>query len=159
MNHGGDLIRRRRECLTCQIRFTTYEQVEEVLPFVLKKDGRREGFSREKIFAGMQKACEKRPVTTLAIEQITHDIMKRIRGFGVKEFPTRTIGQMVMAALHRTDKVAYIRFAAVYREFEDVQEFVAELQEIPQDVTEQDNLSFPFVTDTTEPEPQKQSPT
>lgn len=152
MNHSGDLIRRRRECLTCQGRFTTYEQVEDVLPVVIKKDGRREAFAREKIFSGLQKACEKRPVTTQAIEQITNDIIRRVRGFGVKEIPTKTIGQMVMAALHRLDKVAYIRFASVYREFEDVEEFVSELQGIPQDVTDQDNLSFPFVTEITEPE-------
>jgi transcriptional repressor NrdR len=145
MNQTGDLIRRRRECPRREGRFTTYERVEEVMPAVIKKDGRREAFAREKIFQGLQKACEKRPVTTNQLEEITTDIQRRISGFGVKEIPTKTIGQMVMAALHRLDKVAYIRFASVYREFNDVQGFVAELKEIPQDVTDQDNLSFPFV--------------
>lgn len=146
MNQNGDLIRRRRECLECQGRFTTYEHVEELMPSVIKKDGRREAFSKDKILSGLQRASDKRPITSLQMEEIALEIQKKMKGFGVKEIPSKTVGQMVMAALHKLDKVAYIRFASVYREFKDVEEFVTELQEIPQDVTDQDNLSFPFAT-------------
>lgn len=115
------------------------------MPVVIKKDGRREAFVRDKIFSGIQKACQKRPITTLQIDEIVSGLEKKIQSFGMKEIPSKTLGQMVMATLHKLDKVAYIRFASVYREFADVQEFVAELQEIPEDVQDRSSLTFPFV--------------
>src|SRR4051812_11066482 len=128
MNQTGDLTRRRRECPKCEGRFTTYERVEEVMPMVIKKDGRREPYIREKILDGLKKACQKRTVATSRIEDLVNGIEKKIQGYGLKEVPTRTLGHMVMSELHHLDKVAYIRFASVYREFRDVEEFVAELQ-------------------------------
>lgn len=103
------------------------------MPSIVKKDGRREPFSRDKIFSGIQKACQKRPITTEQIEKIVTQIESKIASFNVHELPARTLGHLVMAALHDLDKVAYVRFASVYREFKDVEEFVAELkQESPQ---------------------------
>jgi transcriptional repressor NrdR len=128
MNQTGDLTRRRRECPKCQGRFTTYERVEEVMPLVVKKDGRREAYLRDKILDGIKKACQKRSVATQKIEDLLARIETRIQSLSLKEIPTRTVGQMVMGELHLLDKVAYVRFASVYREFRDVEEFVAELQ-------------------------------
>src|SRR3982750_3771069 len=116
LNQTADMTRRRRECLECGGRFTTYERIEEVMPNVIKKDGRREAFVREKIFTSIQKPCQKRPVTTQQIESSVHHIEKLIQSYGLKEIPSKSIGEMVMAALHQLDKVAYVRFAAVYRE-------------------------------------------
>lgn len=101
------------------------------MPLVIKKDGRREAFAREKIVEGLGKACEKRSIASERIEESVRHIEKRIQSFGLKEIPSRTIGEMVMTELHGLDKVAYIRFASVYREFRDVEEFVAELQQLP----------------------------
>ena len=151
LNQTGDITRRRRGCLQCGSRYTTYERVEEIMPNVIKKDGRREPYSREKVTGGVQKACQKRPVTTPEIENIVSKIEKRIQGFGMKEVPARAIGQMVMAELHKLDKVAYVRFASVYREFKDVDEFLAELQEVPAAEEEQTNLIFPFALQPEEP--------
>jgi len=128
LNQTGDITRRRRECLACEGRFTTYERVEEVMPFIIKKDGRREAFNREKILQGLKKACQKRSVATQKIEELVSSIERRIQGIALKEIPSSAIGQMIMVELHHLDKVAYIRFASVYREFRDVEEFVAELQ-------------------------------
>ena len=127
LNQTGDLTRRRRECSECNGRFTTYERIEEVLPSVIKKDGRREPYNRDKIVAGIQKACQKRPITTQQIENTVRQIEKDIQSLGQKEIPATTVGEMVMAALHQLDKVAYVRFASVYREFRDVDEFLAEI--------------------------------
>ena len=153
MNQTGDLTRRRRECMECGGRFTTYERIEEVMPNVIKKDGRRETFSREKIFSGMQKACQKRPVTTQQIEQAVSSIEKILQSYGLKEIPSKSMGEMVMSALHKLDKVAYVRFASVYREFRDVEEFVADLSQHAQapDSFEEDRetLSFPFLSTNT----------
>ncbi len=146
LNQTQDITRRRRHCEICEGRFTTYERVEEVMPVVIKKDGRREAFDREKILSGLQKACQKREIRVDQIEAILRQIERRVQSIGLKEVPAKTVGQMVMAALHRLDKVAYIRFASVYREFRDVQEFVAELQENSESLDTQGNLSFPFVT-------------
>jgi len=145
------MIRRRRECPRCEGRFTTYERVEEIMPAVIKKDGRREAFIREKILDGMRKACQKRSVPTQKIEEHLMQIEKRIQSYGLKEIPSRAIGQMVMVELHRLDKVAYVRFSSVYREFRDVEEFVAELQTpIATNSADGESLTFPFVsTDTT----------
>ena len=125
---NGEIIRRRRECLKCQRRFTTYERVEEILPTVVKKDGRREPFDRHKILAGIQKACQKRPVSAAAIEGIVQEIENELLELGEKEIPGAAIGQRVMARLQRLDDVAYVRFASVYRQFKDISEFMDELK-------------------------------
>ena len=115
------------------------------MPAVIKKDGRREAFERNKIVEGMQKACEKRSIPTQKVEELVRGIEKKIQSFGLKEIPTKAVGQMVMSELNRLDKVAYIRFASVYREFRDVEEFVAELQiPHPDDSQDQDSLTFSF---------------
>lgn len=121
------------------------------MPAVIKKDGRREAFIREKILDGMRKACQKRSVPTQKIEEHLMQIEKRIQSYGLKEIPSRAIGQMVMVELHKLDKVAYVRFSSVYREFRDVEEFVAELQTpIAANAADGESLTFPFVsTDTT----------
>lgn len=150
ISQTGDITRRRRECLQCQGRFTTYERVEAVMPMVIKKDGRREAFERTKIFGGIQKAAQKRPITTAQIEKTVHDIERRIAAFSVKEIPSRTIGQLIMVALHSLDKVAYVRFASVYREFQDVEDFVADLKEWPQSTPSEDELSFEFADPTSD---------
>ncbi|MBU6153845.1 MAG: transcriptional regulator NrdR, partial [Bdellovibrionales bacterium] len=143
--------RRRRECSECGGRFTTYERIEEFMPNVIKKDGRREPFLRDKIVAGLQKACQKRPITGSQIEAAVTEIEKKIQSYGLKEIPSNSIGGMLMAALHKLDKVAYVRFASVYREFRDVEEFVADLNQIsPQiraEVKERENLAFPFLNE------------
>lgn len=130
LGREGNNIRRRRECEKCTKRFTTYERVEEMLPLVVKKDGRREAFDRQKIVAGMQRACEKRPVSIAAIEQFVDRLEQSLQESGEKEVPSNRIGEAVMAALHEIDQVAYVRFASVYREFRDINEFMAELTEI-----------------------------
>jgi transcriptional repressor NrdR len=126
----GDSIRRRRECLQCEGRFTTYERVEEVLPSVIKKDGRREPYDRLKILNGLKKACEKRPVSVEALEKTVADIEKSLQDRGLKEIPSTVIGEEVMAQLHSLDEVAYVRFASVYRSFKDINEFMNELKDI-----------------------------
>lgn len=147
LNQTGDSTRRRRECLRCEGRFTTYERVEEVMPLVIKKDGRREPFDREKIRKGLQMACTKRVVPTEKIDELITKIEKRIQAEGLKEIPARNVGMMVMNELHDLDKVAYVRFASVYRNFADVDEFLEELKmraAISSDV-DPDVLVFPFV--------------
>ena len=124
LNQTGDITRRRRECPHCDGRFTTYERVEEVMPAVIKKDGRREAFDREKLRDGLRKACQKRPVTTQQVDEIVIAIERRIQTFGLKEIPSKTLGELVMPLILKVDKVAYVRFASVYREFHDVAEFV-----------------------------------
>jgi transcriptional repressor NrdR len=159
INQVGDITRRRRECLHCEGRFTTYERVEAAMPMVIKKDGRRETFDRDKIFGGVQKACQKRPITTAQIERSVSDIEKRVAAFSLKELPSRTIGELVMVALHRLDKVAYVRFASVYREFRDVDQFVAEIKEWPHSPPAPEEMTFDFVNpDPSESEPQAPAP-
>src|SRR5713101_8639597 len=116
LSKDGDIIRRRRECLRCQRRFTTYERVEEMLPMIVKKDGRREVFDRLKVVAGLKKACEKRPVSSAAIEQTADRIEQALQERGDKEVPSSVIGESIMRELHKLDQVAYVRFASVYRE-------------------------------------------
>jgi len=144
LNQTGDITRRRRECPRCEGRFTTYERVEEVMPAVIKKDGRREAYNRDKVWDGIQKACQKRSVPTQKVDEIVTHIEKMIQSYGLKEVPTRAIGQMAMAELHKLDKVAYIRFASVYREFQDVEEFMAELQGPALTQDDPASLAFPF---------------
>ena len=129
ISKDGDAIRRRRECLGCGKRFTTYEFVEEVLPMVVKKDGRREPFDRSKIRAGIKKACEKRPISTDVIETVVDKVERSCQEFQDKEIPSSAIGEEIMRELQSLDGVAYVRFASVYREFRDVTDFVEELKD------------------------------
>ena len=124
----GSVIRRRRECLGCGRRFTTYEKLEEVPLRVIKKDGTRVPFDREKILRGLMKACEKRPVSTEQLEKVVADIEARVNEMFDREVASKFIGNMVMEALRELDQVAYVRFASVYREFKDVTEFMTELE-------------------------------
>ncbi|HUI66840.1 MAG TPA: transcriptional regulator NrdR [Nitrospirota bacterium] len=148
MGKEGDSIRRRRECLKCEGRFTTYERVEEVLPSVIKKDGRREPFDRLKILNGLKKACEKRPISTEMLEKTVEEIEKSLQEKGLKEIPSTVIGGEVMERLHKLDEVAYVRFASVYRSFRDINEFMSELKDILS------NKEMKAVKETTE-KPQK----
>jgi transcriptional repressor NrdR len=132
MAKEGEVIRRRRECLGCKRRYTTYERVEEILPVVVKKDGRRESFDRTKILSGLKKACEKRPISTATIETVTDRIEKRIQEMGESEIESRIVGEEVMKELHQLDQVAYVRFASVYREFKDIDQFMDELKSLAQ---------------------------
>lgn len=124
----GTVIRRRRECLACNRRYTTYEKVEEVPFRVIKKHGSREPFDRSKILKGLIRACEKRPVPTAALEKTANDIEIKVTEMFDKEVATKFIGNLVMEALRKLDEVAYVRFASVYREFKDVSEFMDELR-------------------------------
>jgi transcriptional repressor NrdR len=126
----GSAIRRRRECESCAKRFTTHERIEEILPLVQKKDGRREPFDRLKVIAGIKKACEKRPVSVESIEKMVDRLEGRLQESGEREIPSTTIGTWVMKELHDVDEVAYVRFASVYRSFKDINEFMVELQEL-----------------------------
>lgn len=126
----GNNIRRRRECSQCERRFTTFERVEEMLPLIVKKDGRRQPFDRKKIIAGIQRACEKRPVSIATIEKIVDSLERQLQESGEREIESNIIGQAVMEALHDLDQVAYVRFASVYRQFKDINEFMSELKDI-----------------------------
>lgn len=130
LSKDGNVIRRRRECIECSRRFTTYEHIEEIPVMIVKKDGRREIFNREKVRAGLQKACEKRKISMNVIEQFIDDLERDLRETGEKEIPSRKIGEKIMEKLHGLDDVAYVRFASVYREFKDVNDFVAELKSL-----------------------------
>ncbi|MEW6487365.1 MAG: transcriptional regulator NrdR [Thermodesulfobacteriota bacterium] len=129
VSREGDAIRRRRECVECGRRFTTYERVEEVLPLVVKKDGRREAFDRLKIRSGLTRACEKRPIPAEALDRIVDGIEARLQEEGRKEVPSDEIGEAVMEALRGLDPVAYVRFASVYRQFRGVDEFTDALRD------------------------------
>jgi transcriptional repressor NrdR len=127
---SGDAIRRRRECLECGRRFTSYERVEEIPFLVIKKDGRREPFDRRKLLAGLHRACEKRPIPAKALDGIADEVEQLVQDSPDREVEAGVIGEKVMACLKELDKVAYVRFASVYRQFEDVQEFMAELKDL-----------------------------
>ena len=124
----GNTIRRRRECLKCQKRFTTYEKIEQSPIMVIKKDGNRQAFDREKIIRGMIKSCEKRPVSAADIEEAVNNIEKKIENSMKKEIRSLEVGEMVMDELKDLDEVSYVRFASVYREFKDLQSFIDELE-------------------------------
>jgi transcriptional repressor NrdR len=126
----GDVIRRRRECLKCEGRFTSYERIEEVLPHVVKKDGRREPFDRQKILQGLEKACEKRPVSIESREVLVARIEKNLQESGEREIPSSWVGEQIMTGLKDIDEVAYVRFASVYRQFRDIKEFMEEIKDI-----------------------------
>ncbi|QSQ09750.1 Transcriptional repressor NrdR [Koleobacter methoxysyntrophicus] len=129
----GTAVRRRRECLDCQQRFTTYEKIEEVPLIVIKKDGSREIFKREKILKGIIKACEKRPISLKTLEKVADDVEKELKNTMEREITSEQIGEMVMEYLKDIDEVAYVRFASVYREFKDVNTFMEELKKILQE--------------------------
>ncbi|MDA0690399.1 MAG: transcriptional regulator NrdR [Nitrospinae bacterium] len=133
MNKEGNIIRRRRECLSCSDRFTTYERLERSLPFVVKKDGRREEFNREKILDGVKKACQKRPVSIEKVEALVDRVEQHFQDLGEKEISAVDIGEKVVKELYKLDDVAYVRFASVYRSFKDVNEFMVELKEVLKD--------------------------
>jgi len=124
------VIRRRRECVGCERRFTTYERIDEILPLVVKKDGRREPFDRAKVQLGLRRACSKRPVSMETVERTVDRIERDLQEGGEKEVPSSRIGDAVMAALRNIDDVAYVRFASVYRSFRDVSELMDELKEL-----------------------------
>ena len=130
LSKDGRMIRRRRECIACERRFTTYEKLEEVLPMVIKKDGRREPFSREKIIGGMKKACQKLPISITQIEEFVDSLELYFQEIGHKEIEGKEVGEKVIKKLKEWDEVAYVRFASVYRQFKDINEFMAELEEI-----------------------------
>lgn len=124
----GEAIRRRRECLKCGKRFTSYERVDDILPMVVKKDGRRESFDRAKVLGGLKKACEKRPISIDTLEGVVDSIEKKLINLGTREVPSTWIGEEVMNSLRETDKVAYVRFASVYRQFKDINELMDEVK-------------------------------
>jgi transcriptional repressor NrdR len=126
----GDAIRRRRECLKCERRFTSYERIDEIPYMVIKKDGRREAFDRNKVMAGLLRACEKRPIPPSKLDGIVHAVEKYVQESSERERPTSKIGETIMRRLKELDKVAYVRFASVYLEFEDVSEFMHELKSL-----------------------------
>jgi transcriptional repressor NrdR len=125
---SGDAVRRRRECIECGHRFTTYERIEEIPYMVIKKDGRREAFDHKKLMAGLHRACEKRPIPARALLAIVREVEQMVHENPDREVEAAAIGEKVMERLKELDKVAYVRFASVYRQFEDVQEFMTELR-------------------------------
>ena len=128
LSKDASVIRRRRECIVCNRRFTTYEHIEEIPIMIIKKDGRREVFNREKVRAGLKKACEKRNISINVIEEAIDNLERDLRETGEKEIPASFVGEKIMTMLHGLDDVAYVRFASVYREFKDVNDFVSELK-------------------------------
>lgn len=138
LSKDGRTIRRRRECLECKRRFTTYEKLEEILPMVIKRDGRREPFNRDKITVGINKACQKRPVSITKIEDFVDALELYFQELGKKEVESTEIGERVINSLKEWDEVAYVRFASVYRQFKDINEFMAELEGILRSRKERD---------------------
>ena len=130
LSKDASVIRRRRECLICKRRFTTYEQIEEIPIMIVKKDDRREVFNRDKVRSGMKRACEKRNISMVVIEEFIDELERDLREIGEKEIQSHIIGEKIMEKLHDLDDVAYVRFASVYREFKDVNDFVSELKNL-----------------------------
>lgn len=128
----GDVIRRRRECLKCERRFTTYERSDEVPYVVVKRDGRREKFDRQKVLEGLLKACEKRPVGMAKLAELVDEVEAKLADTPDRELPTTEIGELIMDRLRNVDKIAYVRFASVYRDFQDVEAFLSELKDLLQ---------------------------
>lgn len=126
----GDAIRRRRQCLSCERRFTTYERIDEVPYMVIKKDGRREKFDRQKVLAGLLKACEKRPIGMAHLSELVNQVESKVIDSADREIPTTQIGEILMAGLRELDKIAYVRFASVYRDFQDEEAFFNELKNL-----------------------------
>ena len=130
LNKEGNSTRRRRECLSCGERFTTYERIEKTLPFLIKQDGRREEFDREKVLAGVTKACQKRPISIQEMEALVDRVEQYCQERGEKEISAVVVGEKVVQELYQMDDVAYVRFASVYRSFKDVNEFMVELKDM-----------------------------
>ena len=130
LSKDGEVTRRRRECIACRRRFTTYEHIEQSSLMIVKKDGRREIFSGDKIRSGIKKACEKREISMNLIDEFVSEVEHELREIGEKEVPAAIIGEKIMSRLHNLDPVAYVRFASVYREFKDVNDFVSELKNL-----------------------------
>jgi transcriptional repressor NrdR len=130
LSKDGNEIRRRRECLVCSRRFTTYEHIEKIPIMIIKKDGRREVFSRDKVRNGLQRACQKRDISVNQIEAFIDELERDLGETGEKEIPSSFLGEKIMTKLHALDDVAYVRFASVYREFKDVNDFFAELKSL-----------------------------
>jgi transcriptional repressor NrdR len=130
ISKDGKAVRRRRECLGCGKRFTTYEYVEDILPMVVKKDGRREQFDRQKILSGVKKACEKRPISMESIDKLVENVEQSCQEMQLEEISSTLIGEKIMNELKAFDGVAYVRFASVYRQFRDVGEFMSELKDL-----------------------------
>lgn len=126
----GDVIRRRRQCLGCERRFTTYERSDEIPYMVIKKDGRREKFDRQKVLSGLLRACEKRPIGMGKLAELVNDVEARLADTNDREMSTAEIGEMLMQQLRGLDKIAYVRFASVYRDFQDVEAFLSELKNL-----------------------------
>ncbi len=126
----GDVIRRRRQCLECERRFTTYERIDEIPYMVVKKDGRREKFDRQKVLGGLLRACEKRPVPMGKLAEVVDEVEGRLAETQDRELPTTIIGEILMDRLRALDKIAYVRFASVYRDFQDVEAFLNELKNL-----------------------------
>jgi transcriptional repressor NrdR len=143
LSKDGRTIRRRRECTECARRFTTYEKLEDVLPMVIKKDGRREPFNREKITEGIKKACQKRPISITKIEDFVDSLEVYFQELGKKEIESKEVGERVINNLKEWDEVAYVRFASVYRQFKDINEFMAELEGILKSRREQQKKETP----------------
>ena len=139
----GDSIRRRRECLNCGRRFTSYERIDEIPYMVVKKDGRREPYDRNKILGGLRRACEKRPISVSQLESIADQIERVVQDSNDREVSTTDIGKIIMRRLKALDKVAYVRFASVYLEFEDVSEFMSELKNLVQSRVERPKTKKP----------------
>ena len=130
LNKEGNSTRRRRECLSCGERFTTYERIEKTLPFLIKQDGRREEFDREKVLSGVKKACQKRPISIQQMEALADRVEQYCQERGEKEMSAVVVGEKVVQELYQLDDVAYVRFASVYRSFKDVNEFMVELKDM-----------------------------
>jgi transcriptional repressor NrdR len=128
LNKENTIIRRRRSCEACGQRFTTYERLEVMMPMLIKKDGRREAYDRYKVVAGLKKACEKRPVSMADIDEFVDSLERELQDMGEREVPTQWIGERMMEGLAKLDEVAYVRFASVYRQFKDINEFMDELK-------------------------------
>jgi transcriptional repressor NrdR len=128
----GDVIRRRRECLKCSRRFTTYERSDEIPYMVVKRDGRREKFDRQKILEGLLKACEKRPVPMPKLAEVVDEVESKLADSSEREISTTEVGELLMRRLRTLDKIAYVRFASVYRDFQDVEAFLVELKDLLQ---------------------------
>jgi len=160
LSKDGSVIRRRRECLLCSRRFTTYEHVEEITIMIIKKDGRREVFNRDKVRSGIKRACEKRNISIHVIEEFIDDLERDLRESGEKEVPSQEIGEKIMAKLHDLDDVAYVRFASVYREFKDVNDFISELKSLlsNQEDRNQDLRKPEVAGSETQPEAQGNTP-
>ena len=137
----GDLIRRRRECLKCGRRFTTYERIDEIPYMVIKKDGRRERFDRQKILQGLLKSCEKRPVPTAKLESMVDEVERAVQEAKERELTTQELGELLMVRLKKLDKVAYVRFASVYMDFKDIKEFMNELNSLLKDRRSEEHTS------------------